>query len=283
MKVHAYVLAGDPAWVAESISSYYAAVDRIVVSYDRTFHSWTGQPMSVAEALRRIAMADPEGKVVPLPGDHVFPERSTVRNETEQRQAALDAASDGADWVLQLDTDEIVTSLPTLGRQLLAADAHAADALDFPLRDIYARVDSRRFLEHCGRFWRTQAAYPGPIAVRAGARLTVNRQTGAAPRFRVDVTAWNTDPAHPFDAPVHDVVAPDEAILHMSWVRSEAQMQEKRIVSGYASERDWSRDLARWRWRARHPWLTAATAPLARDPFNRFRITSLPQLVGAQP
>jgi hypothetical protein len=283
MRVHAYVLAGDPAWVGESIASYYSLVDRIVVSYDRANRSWAGHPLSVEESLRRIAVADPDGKTTLLPGDHSHAGRPTMHTETEQRQAALDAASVGADWVIQVDTDEIVTSAATLRRHLELAEQRAAEALAFPLRDVYARTSSGRFLEHCGRFWTTQAAYPGPVAVRAGTRLSVARQAGTAPLYRVDVAPRNTDPAHPFDAPVHAVIPRADAILHMSWVRTESQMAEKRIVSGYAGGRDWDRDLARWRRRSRHPWFTSAGAPFARDPFGRFRVIELPRFAEQGP
>ncbi len=283
MRVHAYVLAGDPAWAGESIASYYGMVDRIVVSFDRHHRSWAGHPLSVEESLRRIRAADPDGKTVLLPGEYADPERPVVRGETEQRQAALDAASEGADWVVQLDTDEVVASGATLLRHLAIAERRAADALDYPLRDIYARTASGRFLEHCGRFWTAQAAYPGPVAVRAGTTLAAARQPASPHAYRVDVAPRNTDPAHPYDARVHAVIRPADAILHLSWVRSEAQMAEKRIVSGYMGKRDWDRDLARWRWRSRHPWMTAAGAPFARDPFGRFRVVALPRLAGRQP
>lgn len=283
MRINAYVLAGDPAWIGESIASYYGLVDRIFVSFDRESLSWRGHPLSVEESLTRISAADPDGKTTLLPGSHSETSRPPMETETEQRQAALDAASDGADWVLQIDTDEIVRAPGTLLHHLRRAEQRAAEALAFPLRDVYARTRSGRFLEHCGRFWTTQAAYPGPVAVRAGATLSAARQPTTTSTYRVDVSPRNTDPAHPFDAPVHAVISPHEAILHMSWVRTEAQMAEKSVVSGYAGNRDWRRDLTRWRRRSRHPWRTAALAPFASDPFGRFRVISLPGLADVEP
>lgn len=283
MRINAYVLAGDPAWIGESIASYYGLVDRIFVSYDRESLSWRGHPLSVEESLKRISAADPDGKTTLLPGSHSHSSRPPMETETEQRQAALDAASDGADWVLQIDTDEIVRTPAALLHHLRRAEQRAAEALAFPLRDIYARTDSGRFLEHCGRFWTTQAAYPGPVAVRAGVTLRAARQPTTSSTYRVDVSPRNTDPAHPFDAPVHAVIPSAQAILHMSWVRTEAQMAEKSVVSGYAGNRDWGRDLTRWRRRSRHPWRTAAVAPFARDPFGRFRVISLPGLADVEP
>lgn len=283
MRLNAYVLAGDPAWIPQSIGSYYDHVDRIVVSFDRSRRSWTGAPLSVDAALSRIAAADPDGKVVLLPGDHVKTAPSVLATETSQRQAALDAASDGADWVIQLDTDEIVTDWPALLAQLHEARDRAAKAVEYPARMIYARTRDGRFLEHCGRWWSGQAGFPGPIAVAGGTRLSVARQSATAPLFRVDTAPWNTDPAHPFTTRVHAVVERSAALIHMSWVRSESQMAEKSVVSGYAVTRDWDRDLESWRRRARHPVLTTLAAPLARDPFSRFRLVSLPDYADVEP
>lgn len=282
MRITAYVLAGDPAWADASVASYYDLVDRIVVSFDGSHRSWAGHPLSVEESLRRIRSADPDGKTVLLPGDHAAAGRSLNAAETAQRQFALDAASENADWVLQLDTDEFVASPEALRQQIRLADERAAGALEFPLRNIYAQTTGGRFLETCGRFWTTQAAFPGPVAVRAGTTLTVARQAAGVSLHRVDVRQRNTDPAHPGDAPVHAVVRPAEAILHLSWVRTEEQMLEKSRVSGYSPFHDWGRDLARWRWRARHPWLTAAAAPL-RPRFDRHRVVALPIPPGRAP
>jgi len=283
MRLNAYVLAGDPAWIPQSIGSYYHLVDRIIVSYDRSGRSWAGHPLSIEESLDRLTAADPEGKIQMLPGNHADPGRFVLRVETEHRQSALDAASEGADWVIQLDTDEILPAPSTFVAQLEITEQRAADALEFPARIIYARTPSGRFLEQCGRFWTTQSAYPGPVAVRAGTRLSLARQAVGAPTHRVDVAPWNTDPAHPPSSRVHGVIHSSEAILHMSWVRTEAQMAEKRLVSGYAGDLKWERELHRWRHRARHPWRTALAAPTARDPFRRFRITSLPPYSRVEP
>ncbi|WP_353808028.1 hypothetical protein [Agromyces sp. SYSU T00194] len=283
MRLHAYVLAGDPAWVAQSIGSYYDVVERIVVSYDADGRAWGGAPLSVEEALGRMRAADPDGKLVFRPGDHSDASREVMAVETEHRQAALDAASEGADWVLQLDTDEIVPSVGVLLDHLAEADRRAAEALAFPMRNFHARTADGAFLEHCGRFWTAQAGFPGPVAVRAGTRLTLARQAADTPVHRVDMSPRNTDPAHPFGTPVHAVIPPRDAIIHMSWVRTERQMAEKRITSGYAGERDWDRDLRRWRRRAAHPRRTMLAAPFARNPFGRFRVTRLPEFAGIEP
>ncbi|MGE9808309.1 hypothetical protein [Janibacter sp. G1551] len=275
MRIHAYVLAGDPAWAAESIRSYYGLVDRIIVSHDRGKRSWSGHPMRVDAALAAIRSADPDGKVSVVVGDHSDPDTPVLTVETAQRQHALDAASEGSDVVLQLDTDEVVMDAETLQAHVVAMQTRGAIGLEYPLRDFYTWVGRGRYLERCHRSWRTQAAYPGPVAVISGATLAHCRQSEGE-LYRVDVRPTNTDPWHPRTAPVHAVVPPASAIAHLSWVRTEEDMELKSSTSGYASSRDWEADLTRWRRRARHPHLTAAMAPITRDAYERFRITRLP-------
>lgn len=283
MRVSAYVLAGDPAWIPQSLQSFYSLVDRIFVSYDRSQRSWSGARLSVQESLARIRVADTDGKTVLLPGDYVDPSQFPMDLETQQRQAAIDAASDGAEWIIQLDSDEIMASPATFIRHLRRADSRGADALDYPSRWFYARTTSGRFLEACGRWWTTQSAYPGPLAVRSGCRLTHARQVAGAPTYRVDVSPWNTDPARPTSAPVHATIRPSQAVLHMSRVRTETQMLEKTRVSGHAASEDWTRELKAWRRRAAHPWWTSLRSPISRDPFRRFRVARLPPFANLEP
>lgn len=287
LRLAAYVLAGDPSWIPASIASYYHLVERIVVSYDETGRSWSGQELLVDESLRRLRESDPENKMVFLPGAHADSARFPLDTETEQRQAALDAASEGADWVIQLDTDEIVVDPDALRHAILTAEARGFDAVDFPLRNIdqVAGKSPGKFLEICGRWWTDQAAYPGPVAVRTGTRLDHCRQA-EVPTYRVDLRAANTDPWHPRDAIVHAVVPRDSAVVHMTGVRTDEQMERKSRTSGHAKARPWALILRKWRWRRRHPRLAVALTPLRRDPFSRFRVVSVelpPELDDSRP
>ena len=260
MRLNAYVLAGDPAWIPESIGSYYGLVDRIVVSYDRAGRSWSGAPLSVAGVPRAHPVAaDPDGKVVMLPGDHADPDRDSrcVSRPSSGRPRSTPPPRGRTGLSSSTPTRSFRTPACSRASSLalaISAGRGARVPRTGPLRPWAERV----FLEQCGRFWGSQAAYPGPVAVRAGTTLSFARQAASAPLYRVDMAPWNTDPAHPRWAPVHAVVHPRDAVLHMSWVRTEAQMAEKSIVSGHASHRDWARELRTWRSRARHPLRTAA-------------------------
>jgi len=280
MRRTAYVLAADPAYATASIRAYYPVVDRIVVSYDRDHTSWAGGPLPVADCLAAIASVDVDGKCVLAPGAYARPGEPPLESETIQRQKALDQASDGADWVLTLDTDEVIPRLEPFLGALDRADAAGARALHYPSRWLYARVGPGRYLESSTRFGRARAHYPGPLAVAAGTLLEHCRQTDA-PHYRVDVRPWNTDPHHPRDAVVHEVVAERDAVLHFSWVRDDATMRAKFAWSGHADQYAAPAVYRRWAWRSRHPRLAAAGSLLRSE--DRYRVVRLPEPPGGEP
>lgn len=277
MRVSAYVLVADPNFLRESIASYYDRVDRIVLSFDRTSTSWTGTPLPVEECLAVIDALDVDQKCIHAPGDYARPGEKPLESETIQRQEALDAASDGADWVLQLDTDEVLLDPDRFFRALARADATGASGLHYPARWLYSHVGAQRYLEASTRFWRPAASYPGPVAVRAGTQLSLARQADV-PLYRVDFRPWNTDPAHRHDVVVHDAIQLDAAILHYSWVRDHDTIRRKFGWSGHSE--DYSRPVVyqRWATRQRHPWRTVLSNPVRRrDWFRLSTISSSPE------
>ncbi len=279
MRLNAYLLAGDPSHLAESLSSYYKDVERVVVSYDRESVSWTGTELPVDECLAIVRSVDVEGKCVFVPGSFHDTRQRPMENETAQRRAALAVAQEGADWVLQLDTDEIMAAPRTFLSALDRAEARGAGALDYPSRWLYARVGRtgerarNRYLERSGRVWGPCATYPGPLAVAAGTRLTHARQARGVPHYRVDFRPWNTDPARGSDAIVDAVVPLSEGVVHYSWVRTPAQMAKKFGWSGHSDELP-PRELRLWAARAAHPARALLTSPFV-GPESRFRIARI--------
>lgn len=280
--VSAYVLLADPSYLAESLAAYYPHVDRIVLSYDARGLSWTGTPLPVEQCLAIARALDVEGKCVEAPGRFARPDVDPLDNDTHQRQAALDLASEGAQWVLQLDTDEVMLKPGRFFGALRNADAAGAGGLDFPARWLYSRVAPGRYLEQTDRLWRRVASYPGPLAVRAGTRLKLARQADV-PLYRVDLRGRNTDPWHPADAPVHEVIAADEAVLHFSWVRRPDAIQRKFGWSGHTAEMKPPAVYRRWEWRTRHPLLTVATTPLRGRSRAWYRLAGVPEPPGGEP
>lgn len=280
MRITAYVLLGDPSFLRASIGSYYDHVERIVVSYDETGTSWTGTPLPIDEALGLVRDLDRAGKCELRPGAYAREGFDPMDNETHQRNVALTQASEDADWVLQLDTDEIIPRPELFLRAVRRADAVAADGLEFPSRWLYTRAGTDRFLEAGSRLWGPQSSYPGSLAVRAGTRLTHGRQTDAA-LYRADVRPWNTDPAHPRDAVIHEVVPFDAAVLHYSWVRSAPFVARKVGWSGHSADLKASGEYGRWSSATRRPLLTALAAPL-RPGGRSLRLVRAPGLAGEE-
>ncbi len=280
-RISAYLLAADPNWLEESVQSYYGLVDRLVISYDETGTSWTGTPMPVEECLERLRAIDVDSKMHFAPGRYHRPGEHPLANETYQRSQALAVAGQDADWVIQLDTDEVVADPKEFRSSIAEADGLGYTGLEYPARLLYQHVRDNLYLEQCLRLWRICGHYPGPVAVRSGSRLTLARQ-GDVRLYRVDFRATNTDPAHPADAPVHRVIRPSQAIMHYSMVRSDAHMNAKSRSSGHATDYDWAPVIAKWKWHRAHPYLAVARTPLQRGPGRRFlrfaRIDGAPDL-----
>lgn len=271
-RVNAYILAADPAWLQESIQSYYELVHRIVVSYDESGRSWTGTRLPVDDCLTQLKSVDPLGKLDFRPGDYGSNGHQPLKNETYQRRQALQQASDGADWVTQLDTDEVVANLGLFRESLLEADRNGCDALVYPARSFYQRISRDRFLERSSRLWRPLATYPGPVAVRPGVELRLCRQ-GGSDLYVVGFSHQQLRMYHLPPVPVRKVIALDDAILHFSWIRSDDEMAAKLASWGHARERNWTQPLRRWRRAARYPLLTAALTPLQPDYRDCVRIS----------
>lgn len=278
LRLAAYLMAGDAAWLRPSLASYYDMVDRIVVTYDAQRLGWTGRPVAVEECLEIVRALDSANKVEFLPGRFWRSECTPMENDTYQRQVSLAAAGRGVDWILQLDTDEIVLDAEALATEIAAAEANGREGLEYPARWMYASLGGDRYLEQSNRYGRLAAGYPGPVAVRAGARLRHARQGPEwSQLWRVDFRRKNTDPAHPRGVRVDSVVSADQAVLHLSWVRTEAELRAKGRSSSHADDLDWDRAVDRWLWHQRHPYLTVLTTPMRGGGVSRWlRIGRVP-------
>ena len=259
MRINAYILAADPAWIEASVQSYYDMVDKIVVSYDENSTSWTGTPIPVQECLARLRAIDKDKKMVYSPGHYARLDHKPMENDTYQRQCALDEAGNGADWVLQLDTDEVLMDPSVFKSCLQEADSGGFAATLYPARWLYQKVRDGVFIERCARFWRIRAGYPGPVAVRAGGRLALARQCDAS-TFRVDFSMGSKTPAPTRDPTVHRAVRPDQAIAHYSWVRPLEEMLAKSESSSHARDFDWKPEIEFWAWSAKRPRLACVSS-----------------------
>ena len=170
-------MASELPWLRESLMSYYQFVDRIVVTYDSRNLSWTQRPLDITPVLDLLNELDVDNKIeFHSQNFHKFVD--PMDNDTYQRQVSLNLASRDCDWVLQLDTDEVVPNASRFFGKLPLADNVGALEIWYPAYWVY---NQNRFcsLVYSDRFLRPVAGYPGPVFVRPYAQLSCARQTGS--------------------------------------------------------------------------------------------------------
>lgn len=251
MKINAYILAADPAWIEASISSYVNIVDQIIVSYDENGKSWSGTPIAIDECLRRLKAMNCAFKMRFCPGHFARSQYTPMENDTYQRQCALDEASRNVDWVLQLDTDEILPHAARFKDFLASPNLERCDGLLWPMRTFFGELPDGRFLEICDHRHHQLSSFPGPVAVKSGCRLRHARQAEGQ-IYRCEIASQSRDPAD-LNALVHHQIAPEDAIIHMSWVRDAQEMQRKLGSWGHSGDlknlkmlRTWEKAQKRW-------------------------------------
>jgi hypothetical protein len=231
MKIHAYVLAADPTWLRASVSRYYPHVEKLVVSYDSTGRGWTGASVRLGECLTILRSIDVDGKIEWLTGEFAaHPGESYVSADTRQRRHALAHAGAGADWVLQIDTDEVLPHWSRLYDTLEHAAAVDLSAVEWPMRVLFRRLRGGRYLEIATAKGMAHYEYPGPIAVRPDVTLVECRRTNASylrPVVRGDEASLQV--RRPPEAGEHrlELLTPTEAIWHNSWARPPAIVRQK--------------------------------------------------------
>ncbi len=253
MRLHAYVLVSEPAWLRSSVESYYPFVQRIFVRYDTNGVGWNGQPLPVAESLALLRTIDTDRKIVWLGGEYGDPTAHPMHLETQQRNHCLEAAAEGCDWILQLDGDEILPHWPTFVSRLIQIDERGLDALWYPQRWIFSQISAHLWFEGARRSVVRKAVHPGPLALRSGSRVVFARQDDSQ-RLILD-SSLRLGALR---------VAPRRAAIHMSWVRSVEHMRAKAQVNSHSQDYDWSPKLAAWTRSYVRPvrfWLSTFRAP----------------------
>jgi hypothetical protein len=248
-RLHAYVLAADPTWLEASVLAYYPHVQKIVVSYDRGGRGWTGAPIPVQECLDRLRSIDGDRKMEFVPGCFSELVGDPMQNDTFQRNTALSQASIGADWVLQLDTDEWLPHPVPFLHAISRADELALDGIEWPMRVLYRTLGGGRVLEICSGDGLDHFEYIAPVAVRAGTRLVHSRRIAggflrAVARGDMQSTQLHRPPLTEERREV--LLEPTSAVIHNSWARSPAQLRNKLSSWSHAGMRAWVYYAARW-------------------------------------
>ena len=249
MQLNAYILAADPTWLERSVQAYYPFVQRIVVSFDNQGRGWTGLPIPVEECLQRLRRIDAEAKMVFCGGCFSGSVSDPMQNDTAQRNAALELASAGADWILQVDTDEWLPHPEALLRVLKRADALGLRGVEWPMRVLYRKLPHDKVLEVCAADGGDHFEYIAPIAVRSGTRLQHSRRTGEA--FLRPVVNGDRRSMQLLRSPAlgeirEELISSEEAIVHNSWARSPWEVARKLMTWSHSGWKVWVHYAVRW-------------------------------------
>ena len=235
MRIHAYVLAADPTWLSTSIRAYYPHVEKLVVSYDEEGRGWTGAPVRVEACLAALRLLDEDRKIEWAAG-RFSPRRGVggdggtfIDADTRQRRVALGLASPGADWVLQIDTDEVLPQWDTLLSALEMADGLGLSVVEWPMRVLYRQMPRGGFLEVVTSQMTAHYEY-GTVAVRPGVQLVeARRSSGSFLRPIVVGDRLSLQVRRPPGEGEHraDIATSESAIWHNSWARPPAAVRSK--------------------------------------------------------
>jgi len=256
LRLKAYILAADSTWISASVLSYYDLVEEIIVSYDGRSRGWTGAPIPVEECLVRLRALDPGGKMRFCPGDYFRPGHTPMENDAFQRRCALAAAGAGADWVLQIDSDEVLPNKQALLKAMQYAEENGIPAVEWPMRVLFRQLAGSQFLEVCAENGEDHFEYPGPIVVRPDA-VPVDARRTSGPFLRPVIAGDHSS------LQLRQGVAPGEvratllqdtdAILHYSWARSPSAVRTK--VASWGHHQGWRSWLFYVRYWAPAPWI----------------------------
>jgi hypothetical protein len=254
LRIHAYVLAADPTWLATSVRAYYPHVEKLVVSYDQDGIGWAGGPIRVEACLAALRLLDVDRKIEWAGGRfHSFGragrDGDTLARDTRQRRAALELASSGADWVLHIDTDEVLPRWEALLSALKMADDLGLSAVEWPLRVLYRQLPKGKYLEVVTSQTTTHYEY-GSIAVRPGTQLVeCRRSSGPYLRPVVMGDRFSLHVRRPLEDGEHraEMLSSDDAIWHNSWARPARAVRSKIASWGHNQGlRTWFYYYAKW-------------------------------------
>ena len=286
MTIAAYICLGDPAWIEASVKSYYPYVSKIVATYDCDGLSWSGPKIDVGLCIERLKKIDTENKVCFVAGKFSIEANfdNPMLSDTYQRKFGLELASKFGDWVLQLDTDEIIPNWPKFAEYIDFADKNEFDAVYFPAIYVYQMISKRYALESCRRWGERQTGYPGPLCVRSGSTLYLSRRSLGATLHVPCSGSFNTLIETAATLCERSVVETD-CVVHITKGRTPEYMEQKFRTWSHAKDRDYSSDLKYWQLVRKYPWLFLFVSHVLRgtnfDKFRLFKIhPSIQPLIG---
>lgn len=267
-RIGAYVLAADPTWIRSSVRRYYHLLDALVVSVPRDGRGWTGAPVQSEKCLKILQEIDTRGIGKVCLGSWIS-QQNPLDADTRQRNDAIkELARMGVDWILQIDTDEVLPSPEELMKVISIASDQGIGSVEWPMRVLFRRTIGGRYLEIVASDSLPRYDYPGPIAVRADEQLVDCRRTAGAflrPVIHGDNRSLQVVRPEADNEIRMSLLDENDAIWHNSWARSRKSVRRK--VASWGHNEGLRTRLYYWMF-----WLPSIfTWPVLRDihPFAR--------------
>jgi hypothetical protein len=237
--IAAYVLAADTSKLVDSLRSYYSVVTKIIISCDRNSRGWTGAPIRVDDVISIVKSIDTDNKCIIHYGDYSSADFNVdpMAGETFQRNEALVVAAEYGRWILQIDSDEVVSDVNSLVYWIQYAETNRFEAIEWPLAVLYRKIGSN-YLLVCGTDGSPIYEYPGAVAVRADCRVVhARRVDGKMLRLVVlgDVSSKSLENDIQPNETRLVCLSPKQSIMHYSWSRSTSEIFEKVKSWGHAN------------------------------------------------
>jgi len=229
-KFGAYVLAADTTWIQSSLRRYYPLLDVLIISLPEDGKGWTGAPVESAACLQILRTIDTRG-IAQIVTGRWTDARNPSDADTRQRKAAIAALVPyNLDWILQIDTDEVLPNADALIRAVNEAANEDAVAVEWPMRVLFRKIKNGRYVEVVAGDGSPRYDYPGPIAVRPNVTLVDCRRTSGRvlrPTVYGDTRSLQiVRPAAAGEVRMA-LLRPADAIVHNSWARSPVAVHRK--------------------------------------------------------
>ena len=236
------VAQNDAETIERSVGSYYQHVEAILLSTDPS-RGWTGAPITSDGTVDLVRALDREGKLTVAAGDH-YKTPDPSLNDTLQRQDAVDRLAKlrpDLDWILQIDADEVFFHFPNLIERLAALPSRTR-AVAWWWVSAFQRTEDGRLLvvtDYEGR--------PMPEYFPTGHRPPAKLESCRAIHHRVKSPflrkVLKLDYVPPLD---RNAFGPYQAVLHLSFAKSERRIREKLSTYTHSNQIDRNRLLETW-------------------------------------
>lgn len=216
-----YCVAYDWYLLQHSLPQVYDEADEICLSVDANHCSWTGNPFAFDEEgfKRLIAAIDVKHKIRVYRDNFYVPELSPMQNEVRQRNMIAAFLGKDEGWHVQLDADEYFMDFTSFVRKLRSIHTTRKVNVCCPFLILFKQTPEGFLYINNGDFDRQEMI---PVATNSP-QYEFGRKNG------------------------YFNIVTNSVVLHQSWARSEAEIQQKLANWGHNKDFDLERYFRFWK------------------------------------